>query len=75
MKKYVSIKRLIDDKFVEFYFAIGDATLSVELIMPVSAYEEFCKVNNVIEMNAEQKALIVQEEEKWRFGEFRDEGE
>ncbi len=29
--------------FVEFEYAIGDPDLAVELIMPVAAFEEFCK--------------------------------
>ncbi len=67
-RKYVSIKRVIDNKFVEFNFAIGDPTLFVELILPVAAYAEFCEANDVIEMSAEQCQLVESEAARWRYG-------
>ncbi len=68
VKKYVSVRRVIDNKFVEFNFAIGDPALFVELILPVAAYEEFCRANDVIEMSAEQSQLADSEAARWRYG-------
>lgn len=68
VNKYVSVKRVIDNKFVEFNFAIGDPTLFVELILPVAAYAEFCQANDVIEMSAEQCQLLESEAARWRYG-------
>ncbi len=72
VKKYVSIRRVIDNKFVEFNFAIGDPTLFVELILPVAAYAEFCEANDVIEMSAEQCQLVESEAARWRYGKDSD---
>lgn len=33
--------------FVEFAFAIGDPTLSVELVLPEAAFQAFCQANQV----------------------------
>lgn len=30
-------------RFVEFDYSVGDRDLSVELIMPLAAFEEFCR--------------------------------
>jgi hypothetical protein len=42
LTRYVHVKSIRDGKFVEFDFSINDDTLSVELIMPFAAFEEFC---------------------------------
>ncbi len=72
VKKYVSIRRVIDNKFVEFNFAIGDPTLFVELILPVAAYAEFCQTNDVIEMSAKERQLVDNEAARWRYGKDSD---
>jgi hypothetical protein len=36
------------DGFIEFEFAIGDPELAVELMLPESAFHEFCLANEVI---------------------------
>lgn len=68
LKKYVAVKRIIDGKFVEFNFAIGEPTLFVELILPVASYAEFCKANDVIEMSSDERAQVDAEAAKWRYG-------
>jgi len=68
IKKYVRVKNIVRDKFVEFDFAIGDPVLFVELILPKAAYKIFCEKNNVIEMNEEQIRKVEQEMERWRYG-------
>jgi len=45
-RKYVRITDAGDD-FVEFDFAIGWPDLSVELVLPRAAFEEFCARNAV----------------------------
>lgn len=67
-KRYVRVRRLIKDRFVEFDFAIGDPTLYVELILPKDAFDSFCHHNKVIRMTDEQAAAVDADMEKWRYG-------
>tara|TARA_R110001592_G_scaffold363372_2_gene686292 strand:- start:168625 stop:168894 length:270 start_codon:yes stop_codon:yes gene_type:complete len=67
--RYARIRRIIDSKFVEFDFAIGDPSLYVELVLPQSAFEFFCQDNNVQMMTEEQAAAVDADMEKWRYGE------
>jgi phenol hydroxylase P0 protein len=68
IKKYVRVKKLVHDKFIEFDFAINDPTIFVELVLPIDAYKIFCETNNVIELTEEQGREIDSEMEKWRYG-------
>ena len=69
MKRYVRVRNVIDNKFIEFDFAIGDPSLYVELVLPREAYDQFCKHNRVSFMTAEEAAAIDADMEKWRYGE------
>lgn len=42
IRKYVRVTGLRSGRFVEFEFSINDADLTVELILPLRAFEEFC---------------------------------
>lgn len=46
--RFVRLRKVRDDGFVEFDFAIGEPDLSVELILPAEAFREFCRANRVI---------------------------
>ena len=48
--RYVRLKQVRPDGFVEFEFAIGSPDLAVELILPIDAYREFCRHNDAIEV-------------------------
>lgn len=69
LTKYVRVRSEPDARFVEFDFAIGDPSLFVELVMPRSAFEQFCKSNNVTHMTDEQMMKVDAEMAKWRYGE------
>lgn len=45
---YVRVTGVRREKFVEFEFSIGDADLTIELILPKAAFAEFCADNKVI---------------------------
>lgn len=47
-KKFVRVTQLREDGFVEFDFAIGEADVYVEMILPASAFDEFCALNKVL---------------------------
>ncbi|NMM28264.1 MAG: phenol hydroxylase [Glaciimonas sp.] len=46
-RKFVRVIEARQDGLIEFEFAIGEPELFVELIMPASAFAEFCAVNQV----------------------------
>ena len=67
-KKYVRVRNIIRDQFVEFDFAIDDPRLYVELVLPKASFAEFCAANDVLEMTAEQCQMVADDAEKWRYG-------
>ena len=69
LTRYVRVRRIVSERFVEFDFAIGDPELYVELILPKDAFEAFCEHNKVVEMTDEQKKAVDDDMEKWRYGE------
>lgn len=66
--KYIRVTGDRHAKFVEFDFAINDPTLFVELLLPQQAFTNFCRINEVVEMNEEQEQLNDALERKWRYG-------
>lgn len=48
--RFVRLRKVRDDGFVEFDFAVGEPGLLVELVMPVAAFHEFCRANKVIQI-------------------------
>ena len=69
IKKYIRVRNIIRNEFVEFDFAINDPLLFVELILPTEAFNRFCVENSIIELTEEQCQSIDIEMEKWRYGE------
>lgn len=67
-KRFVRERGERPDGFVEFDFAIGDPELSVELILPRAAFDEFCSVNHVIRITDAQALQLDLEREKWSKG-------
>ncbi len=68
LTRYVRVRRVVNDKFVEFDFAIDDPSLYVEMILPKSAFDAFCRHNKVVMMTEEQAAAVDADMEKWRYG-------
>lgn len=46
-RKFVWVNGTLPNGLVEFEFAVGDTDVSVELVMPQAAFEEFCRANAV----------------------------
>lgn len=69
LPRFVRVREITENNLVEFDFAIGEPDLFVELILPKSAFDEFCKTQNVSMMTEEQCRIVDQEMEKWRIGE------
>ena len=53
---------------VEFNFSIGDPSLYLEMILPVNAFDEFCRSNQVTYLTDEQAEAVARQQEKWRSG-------
>ncbi len=70
LKRYVRVRRVIEDKFVEFDFAIGDPSTYVELALPQAAFDVFCLSNKAEIMTEEQAAAVDADMEKWRYGDM-----
>ena len=69
-KKFVRVLELRQDGFVEFEFAIGEPELFVEMILPATAFDEFCAMNKVtfLDENAQLKVGLDSEEVwNWRL--------
>lgn len=67
-KKFVQIIELRNDGFVEFYFAVGEATINVELILPYKAFIEFCQNNRVSFFTQKQEDELIQDNNNWKYG-------
>lgn len=48
--KYVRVNRVRDNGLVEFDFAIGAPEIFVELIMPQTVFDDFCRSNGTIDV-------------------------
>ncbi len=68
LTRYVRVRRIVNDRFVEFDFAIDDPSLYVEMILPKDAFAAFCQHNKVVMMTDEQAAAVDADMEKWRYG-------
>ena len=49
-RKYVRLIERRADGLVEFEFAIGDPELFVEMLLPLDAFDAFCRNNEVIHL-------------------------
>lgn len=67
-RRYVRYRELDARGYVQFDFAIGDPELAVELVLPLPAYQEFCRTQAVTYLTRAQGEVIDFEKSKWRFG-------
>ena len=66
--RYVRITSRDRPGFVEFNFSINDPSLYLEMILPVAAFNDFCRTNQVTFLTDEQAEAVEQQQEKWRYG-------
>lgn len=67
-QKFVRIRQVSNDGYVEFNFAIGDPALSVELVMLKHDFQSFCASNGVRHLSPEEAVQIDFDDLKWRYG-------
>lgn len=66
LKKYVRVTGVRSGRYVEFAFTVDDPDLTVELILPFSAFEEFCALQEVVRLAPEAEASSAFEQLAWR---------
>ncbi len=66
LKKFVRVTGVRGGKFVEFEFTVNDADLTVELILPFKAFDEFCIQQNAVVLPPAPAAGEELEKLAWR---------
>ena len=67
-RRFIRVRNQRDDGFVEFDFAIGDAELSVELILPRAAFEAFAGLPGTERMNEDAAARAFRRQQSYLYG-------
>ncbi len=67
-RRFIRIRQQRDDGFVEFDFAVGDAELSVELILPRPAFEAFASQPGVEHMSEDAAERAQRRQHTYLFG-------
>ncbi len=65
-KKFVRVTGTRLDRYVEFEFSVNDADLTVELILPFAAFDEFCMLQEAVVLPPEPAAAGELESLAWR---------
>ena len=52
-RRFVRVLGELPGGLIEFEFAVGDPDVSVELVMPRPAFEQFCLANGAVLLGAE----------------------
>ena len=66
IKKFVRVTGIRNERFVEFEFSINDSDLTVELILPLRAFDEFCTLQEAVVLPSEPGAVGELEKLAWR---------
>lgn len=67
-RMFVRLTRHRPDGFVEFEFAIGEPDLYAEMLLPASAYEAFCSINEVTKLPPRTDMHNHDAESAWHWG-------
>lgn len=54
--KFVRLIGIKDNGMVEFEFSVGDPDLFAELLLPASAFADFCAVNQVTTLDPQRRS-------------------
>ncbi len=66
LKKFVRVTGARSNRYVEFEFSVNDADLTIELILPFAAFEEFCALQEVVRLAPAAEAASELEKLAWR---------
>ncbi|WP_424192398.1 phenol hydroxylase subunit [Ampullimonas aquatilis] len=67
-RRFYRVKEIRSDGFVVFDFAIGEPDLSVELILPRSAFEAFSNQAGTEEISKQDSEKAKQRQYKYLYG-------
>ncbi len=67
-RRFIRVRQLRADDFVEFDFAIGDAGLCVELILPRAAFEAFANLPGMEQMSEDAATRAFQRQQSYLYG-------
>lgn len=71
-RRFVRVRTLRPDGFVEFEFAMGEPELFVELVLRPEAFDEFCTANKVQFLPADADANEPESDWDWRLADARE---
>lgn len=66
MRSFVRVTGSRLDAYVEFEFSLNDRDLTVELILPYRAFEDFCERQNAVILPSEPDVADALERQAWR---------
>ena len=66
LKKFVRVTGVRSGRYVEFEFSVNDADLTVELILPFAAFEEFCALQEAVRLPPAEEVASELEKLAWR---------
>ena len=66
LERFVRVTGVRAGRWVEFEFSVNDAHLMVELILPFSAFEEFCAAQEAVRLPPEVGVADEMEKLAWR---------
>jgi phenol hydroxylase P0 protein len=66
LKTFVRVTGVRSGRYVEFEFSINDADLTVELILPFAAFEEFCALQEAVRLAPGSEVAAEFEKLAWR---------
>lgn len=64
-QSYVRIIGQRLERFIEFEYILNDDDLTIELVLPISAFEEFCTLQNAIILKSDDNSHA--DEILWRM--------
>ncbi len=66
LRKFVRVTGVRSGRYVEFEFSVNDADLTVELILPFAAFEEFCTLQEAVRLTPDGEVANELEKLAWR---------
>ena len=66
LRKFVRVTGVRSGRYVEFEFSVNDADLTVELILPFSAFEEFCTLQEATRLPPAAEVASELDKLAWR---------
>jgi phenol/toluene 2-monooxygenase (NADH) P0/A0 len=65
IRHYVHVTNESRPGFVEFNYSINDPTLFLEMILPKEAFDDFCKINEVIFLSPDEVEAVEKQQKIW----------